>query len=940
MKQAKLKLITAMLAIAFAITFILSVLIPYSTTAFADREIAEKQSFEIDKEKNEGTFCENNGLELENTEFFDDSNIENDIFESLKIPSDCVFNISSSTQNILNSLLSEEDFVINGTVTSYNGTVNINDYYNFADSNKFEIADWAWKADLISYEEKIESYCDLIIDRNFNNVTCLENFIDEIRIYSDTIECSSFQDKINTVIEPRSSFYDNVFNDSISLLALSNVSTYSSDKFLVHYDSSATSRTEAVNVANYFETIRTKYLNFGFNSPILENSQSRYRVYMDPANNGSTLAATFKVNVSGNTCASYIYLYNYKTLDDLMRESIAHEYFHAIQNSYNHQSGWFKEACANWGAVNTCTAYPNSISWIRSFINNSTNVSMPSLSGYAAVVFPLTIQKNYGGTSTIRNIYEEYSKYSESIDFSTLTMVVSDGIVRSGYSNNFKDAYRSMATFMLRPQVWLNTVMNTSSLFNLTVKNTWIVSTSTQTFNGSLDYFSSTYSEIKLPSSVSAGNVKINVTFSNCNGSVQTYTIDNNNEHQILYPQTSASGISNIERTDIGSEINKLYVVLSNTDYSSSIDYTVTVWYSTSNDMISISSNTRYFEGMCYISDGGYKEYSVNFATAGLKIIQTFCSYDTKVELYDASGALLVENDDRGYSLNGLICYQASANTNYKIRVYYYSSSVNGYTKLSITPANGALKSGKTSLSFYTNIYALDRSSNVSWTSGFEQNYVKMITYNPNISGNYIFDLTSTYDNYLYVIDPRNNEMLIQNVDYNDDGGNGLNARLTKYLVEGVDYLVICSKYNPGTSLSSTDNSEMQLHINQTGLATYSNNPKYLKLSLVARSGFIIYNWDVKISNPNSFAVQVTYNSKMCFQSDAKNYTGLKDLVTVIIPGNSSVTVRINGNGTAGWITTCIDYSCDSANYRRVTCANGLSGNLTMNTPFNHRISY
>ena len=300
----------------------------------------------------------------------------------------------------------------------------------------------------------------------------------------------------------------------------------------------------------------------------------------------------------------------------------------------------------------------------------------------------------------------------------------------------------------------------------------------------------------------------------------------------------------------------------------------------------------------------------------------------------------MIRNDDSGYSINGLICYQVSANTNYKIRVYYYSSSVNGYTKLSITPANGALKSGTTSLSSYTNIYALTRSSNVSWTSEFEQNYTKMITYNPKISGNYIFDLTSTYDNYLYVIDPRNNELLIQNVDYNDDGGSGLNAKLTKHLVEGVDYLVICSKYNPGTSLSSTDNGEMQLHINQTGLATYFNNPKYLNLSLVARSGFIIYNWDVKISNPNSFAVQVTYNSKMCFQSDAKNYTGLKDLVTIIIPANNSVTVRINGNGTAGWITTCIDYSCDSANYRRVTCANGLSGNLTMNAPFNNQIPY
>ena len=155
MKQVKVKLISAMLVIAFAITSILSVLIPsYGTAAFADSETTDKQSFEMNKEKNEGSLCEDDALELKSTEFVDALNIENDIFESLKIPSDCVFNISSSTQNILNSLLSEEDFTIKGTVTSCNGTVNINDYYNFADTNKFEIADWAWKADLISYEEK------------------------------------------------------------------------------------------------------------------------------------------------------------------------------------------------------------------------------------------------------------------------------------------------------------------------------------------------------------------------------------------------------------------------------------------------------------------------------------------------------------------------------------------------------------------------------------------------------------------------------------------------------------------------------------------------------------------------------------------------------------------------------------------------------------------
>lgn len=78
----------------------------------------------------------------------------------------------------------------------------------------------------------------------------------------------------------------------------------------------------------------------------------------------------------------------------------------------------------------------------------------------------------------------------------------------------------------------------------------------------------------------------------------------------------------------------------------------------------------------------------------------------------------------------------------------------------------------------------------------------------------------------------------------------------------------------------------------------------------------------------------------MCFESAAKNFTGLSDLVTITIHANSSITVTINGNGTAGWITTCIDYRYSTYNRRKITCANGLSSDLTMNTPVNKIVDY
>lgn len=211
-------------------------------------------------------------------------------------------------------------------------------------------------------------------------------------------------------------------------------------------------------------------------------------------------------------------------------------------------------------------------------------------------------------------------------------------------------------------------------------------------------------------------------------------------------------------------------------------------------------------------------------------------------------------------------------------------------------------------------------------------------TSSATISNGYAFDLDSTFDNYLYVIDPRSSDALVNNVDYNDDGGTGYNAQLTKDLEASVTYFIICSKYNPSTSFSSTDSSVIALSISIDGTTTPS--PSCLKLSLVSRSGFLVYDWEVKISNPNAYAVQVTYNSKMCFESAAKNFTGLSDLVTVTIPAHSSITVTINGNGTAGWITTCIDYRYSTYNRRKITCANGLSSDLTMNTPVNKIVDY
>ena len=103
--------------------------------------------------------------------------------------------------------------------------------------------------------------------------------------------------------------------------------------------------------------------------------------------------------------------------------------------------------------------------------------------------------------------------------------------------------------------------------------------------------------------------------------------------------------------------------------------------------------------------------------------------------------------------------------------------------------------------------------------------------------------------------------------------------------------------------------------------------PSYLTLKPTKKYGLISPSWDIQITNPNGYQVQVTYNSKMCFEGDARNFKNLNNTETTTIPAYGSKTVKISGNGTAGSIMVCINYSYNGYEYRRITTAYNLAVN-------------
>lgn len=214
---------------------------------------------------------------------------------------------------------------------------------------------------------------------------------------------------------------------------------------------------------------------------------------------------------------------------------------------------------------------------------------------------------------------------------------------------------------------------------------------------------------------------------------------------------------------------------------------------------VSISSGNRYTEKVIKLDKGGYYDYTVTFGSAGYKLIQTFGTNDTKIEIYSSSGTLLASDDDGGYGSNALKKYYFSANTKYKIRVKFYNVSKYGMTKLAITPAYGALNSGCSDLKKYEDIFAMTNCTKCAWTTYMYKNCTRVMTFTPPSTGKYTFTIASSFDSYIYVIDPRSSSALSSSMNYNDDSGEGSNPLLTTTLTANVPYLIIYSAYNPST---------------------------------------------------------------------------------------------------------------------------------------------
>ena len=821
--KTKIKYVAGLLIVSICFS-----LFSFSVTAINDNNGVEENEFEI------------NSVDMPDEEIY----VESDSDGTSRVPQmngnayrNNVINgsveIDCSHEELIAAIKSSNEFNINGRITNNDHSIDLKGYYDFSQIDKYSIADWAYRNGLISLKEKMDCYCDLYLSRNFDHIFCLNSINEEISNYQSN--CQQFSD-INLKIEQLLSGFHQEKEQQLRSSSLSTTNFY------IVYTGSDTYNLNPIG--NYLEQIRTEYHNLGFlyprnNNSITDPSNPLYHkllVYLHPGNNHPS-GVTTSINIIGNNSASIIEINdcNYSDINEV-KDVIDHEYFHAIQNTYNYQASWFCEACATWGAMVVGADSDCFKDHVNYFIRNyCSSTSMSSTNGYGASVYPLAIHRRDGGANAIKTFYENYSNQSVTNDTavanSIIRLVINNSL--STQNDSFETVYRAMCGYLFYTNEWYDMIYanainwemhsNLSSddhsveLFNVSSFPTDADKKLTNDYSyrfpsssgstAQLDHLTNYSFVLSFPSGFK-GTAKIEVSYSDSNGKTQIYFKNaTTHNHYIKFPSTGSNGLSTYYLSEIGTNIDFVGVNVANVSDSGSITYSIKVTlYPLSNELnicnhTSYLYNTRYAERVIYLDCGESANFMTTFSTSGSKMIQTLGSNNTRIRIFEPTNdgnyndSPLYDSDNGTPATNAFLRVSLQDGIQYKIQVSFKNTQTSGYTKLVITPTTWLIKPGASSISSFSDIWTAS-STNYTLNTSTTTNQVKVLVFTPPSTGSYTIATTGNIDTYLYVIDAQSTDIIEQNIDYNDDGGSGNNAQLTKAFTAGKQYLIFYSAYN------------------------------------------------------------------------------------------------------------------------------------------------
>lgn len=89
----------------------------------------------------------------------------------------------------------------------------------------------------------------------------------------------------------------------------------------------------------------------------------------------------------------------------------------------------------------------------------------------------------------------------------------------------------------------------------------------------------------------------------------------------------------------------------------------------------------------------------------------------------------------------------------------------------------------------------------------------------------------------------------------------------------------------------------------------------------IYNQGYVDGKWQILVANNSNMDINFEYNTYMCTEGDAKNWTGLSDLKVEYLQARTTMVVYISESWASGYITFCYLYS----GVRLITYANELT---------------
>ena len=272
------------------------------------------------------------------------------------------------------------------------------------------------------------------------------------------------------------------------------------------------------------------------------------------------------------------------------------------------------------------------------------------------------------------------------------------------------------------------------------------------------------------------------------------YTLTNDQWKNVLYTYGTSFEVS-VLGYQISTDLDQEGMPVNTGGYMS-VALTVQKPISTPTVTVSLDVQVNYFERVVSLTPGSYICFDVVWELPQRKIIQTFGTVDTILEIYDSEGTLLVSDDDSGYESNAFINYQVEHGKQYTVKLFCAVNGTYGTTKLAIIP----MTSSTPTIMQYEDFTTFRGTVPINKLFAIQNYNMNAFIFIPGKNGVHRIEMElPNREACFYIIDPRESNVLLTDYQYAEASGVGGTAILNVNLKQGIPYLIVYG----GTDLKS-----------------------------------------------------------------------------------------------------------------------------------------